>query len=88
MKAAAIGLLAIALVGCADNDPSLAMDATDIRVLCKAVADKAMAEAPVVLPNGQERQDAMVTLEWTRNGAKAECELEYRIKQQEANKSF
>jgi len=88
MRAAAIGLLAVALVGCADKDPSLAMDATEIRVLCKAVADKAMAEAPVLLPNGQERQDAVVTLEWTRDGARAECELEYRIKQQEANKPF
>jgi hypothetical protein len=47
-----------------------------------------MAEAPVLLPNGQERQDAKVILEWTRDGARAECELEYRIKQQEANKRF
>lgn len=81
-------LCPLILIGCADHDPSLAMDATDIRVLCKAVADKAMAEAPILLPNGQERPDARVTLEWTRDGAKAECELKYRIKQQEANKPF
>jgi hypothetical protein len=77
------------LAGCAKNDkPPLAMDADEIRRLCVAVANNARADAPVYLRDGQERPDARLVLEWTYEGARAECELEYRIKQQEANKPF
>lgn len=81
-------LPAILLVGCAEKDQTLKMDAADIRVLCDAVANKKMANAPIYYPSGQPRPDAQVTLDWVKQGAKAECELEYRIKQQEANKPF
>jgi hypothetical protein len=64
------------------------MDADKIRRLCVAVANKAMADAPVYLRDGQERPDGRLILEWTYEGARAECELKYRIKQQKANKPF
>lgn len=73
-------LLLVALVGCAKKDPSLPMDANEIRTLCSKVGLAAFGRA-------NEGKDK-ISLDWIEQGAKAQCELEHRIKQQEANKSF
>jgi len=79
-------LFLLILAGCSRSDTELQL--SEIRSLCSEVGDKARADFPVYFSNGQERPDALVVLELTKEGAAAECELEYRIKQQEANKPF
>ena len=51
----------------------------NIKALCAAVGSKAWAESS--LEDGLKKQMFV-------DGVKAQCELEYRIKQQEANKPF
>ena len=85
MKAAVIALLAasVALTGC-DSQPAderLELNMSNIKALCAAVGSKAWAESPFRVEEGLKRQLFV-------DGVKAECELEYRIKQQEANKPF
>ena len=82
MRAAAIGLLTFALAGCSKGgDPGLPLTLEEVRVLCDAVGDAAFARA-------NDGKETAAALRWIEEGAKAECELEYRIKQQEANKPF
>ena len=94
-----IGLSFLALsAGCADERrekerSELGLDASEIRFLCGSVAKKAMAEvraswAQQTPLGGVNDAEAKVLYIWTEEGAKAECELEYRIKQQEAHKPF
>jgi len=81
MKAAALGLLAVLLAGC-DSQPAyerLEMDIYEIRRLCGKVGVAAFAKAN----DGTTLDPSSI-----QRGAAAQCELEYRIKQQEANKPF
>ena len=67
-----------ALAGCA-KDASLLMDVNEIRRLCDKVSYAAFvkrANEETLLPYAIQR------------GAEAQCELEYRIKQQEVGKNF
>lgn len=89
MKAAVIGLLAVLLTGC-DSHPAnerLEMDLAKIEALCARVALKEQTVARDVAPKAAE---TFGDLAYNRiyDAAAAECELEYRIKQQEANKRF
>jgi hypothetical protein len=92
MRTAAMAVLAVAasLTGCSRSDSrgDMELQLYEIRSLCSKVGNKAMADSPVYFSNGQERPDAKIVLEWTKEGTAAQCELEYRIKQQEANKPF
>jgi hypothetical protein len=83
MKAAVIGLLAVAtsLTACSRGDPALQLTLYDIKVLCATAGDAAFAKA------NDGSKDAN-TLGLIQGGTVAQCELEYRIKQQEANKPF
>lgn len=81
MKAAALGLLAVLLAGCDSQSAydRLEMDINEIRRLCGKVGVAAFAKAnygTTLDPSSIQR------------GAAAQCELEYRIKQQGANKLF
>jgi len=74
-------LLLMALAGC-DSQPAderMELDRLNIKALCAAVGSKAWAESS--LEDGLKKQMFV-------DGVKAECELEYRIKQQEATKIF
>lgn len=74
-------LLLTALTGCDSRpDERLEMNLGTIRALCAKVADEKATNAPEKLTAGQIYRIDEAT--------KAECELEYRIKQQEANKYF
>ena len=83
MKKAAVGLLAAAamLAGCSQKDPSLQLSLSDIKSLCAKAGDAAFGKA-------REETGDKFALDWIEQGAAAQCELEYRIKQQEANKIF
>lgn len=81
MKRATIWLLAAALAGCSQKDPSLQLSLSDIKSLCDKVGDAAFSRA-------NEGTREKISLDWIEQGAEAQCELEYRIKQQEANKPF
>jgi hypothetical protein len=81
-----VSLLFIGLLGC-DSPPAkerLDMSLTKIEALCARVAQKELALAPA------EALQRSPELAYDRiyEGVKAECELEYRIKQQEASKSL
>ena len=78
-----IPLLAVAvgLAGCSRGDPELQLSLTEIKQLCDKVGDAAFSKAN----NGEKEFTSLNRIE---GGAEAQCELEYRIKQQEANKPF
>jgi hypothetical protein len=76
-----VALVMIALAGC-DSPPAnerLEMNISKIRALCAEAGLKAWAASP--LEDGLRKQMFI-------DGVKAECELEYRIKQQQVNKIF
>lgn len=77
-------LLLVALAGCSRGDPQLQLDLSDIKILCDDVGRRAFAELNARDTNRPSDED----FAWIKPGAVAECELEYRIKQQEANKFF
>jgi hypothetical protein len=89
-----IGLSFLALSGgCADERRpngrgELELDVSEIRSLCDSVAKKAMAEVRASwveqTPLGSvDDAEAKILYIWTEEGSKAQCELEYRIKQQQ-----
>lgn len=81
--AALLGCLFV-LAGC-DSPPAkdqLPMNMTKIGALCAKVAQKAVTERQ------RHTVESEFAPEIIYEGAKAECELEYRIKQQEASKLF
>ena len=79
-------LFLVSLSGCSRGDPQLQLDLSDIKSLCEAVAYKAFSEMNA---RDSNRPSALAQdFNWIKNGAVAECELEYRIKQQEAHKPF
>ena len=80
---AVIPLLAVAvgLAGCSRGDPELQLSLTEIKQLCDKVGDAAFSKAN----DGVKKK---FELDWIEGGAVAQCELEYRIKQQEVNKPF
>ena len=91
MKKLIVSISAVALMGCAKSDSSLEMDLAEIRVLCDAVSKReAIGLAGKLSDSGANAaSDGVKTaLEWTKDGSRAECELEYRIKQQEAKNTF
>jgi hypothetical protein len=81
MKTAAMAILAVAasLTGCSRGDPELQLSLTEIKELCSKVGSAAFSKA-------NDGQQPKIGLDWIEGGAEAQCELEYRIKQQEANK--
>jgi hypothetical protein len=76
--------LAILLGGCSRGDPDLELTKDDIVLYCDDVAQKAWHEANARDTN-RPTSDGLRTIQ---SGVEAECILEYRIKQQEANKTF
>jgi hypothetical protein len=77
-------LLLMALAGC-DSQPAderIEMSLLQIVALCSQVAGKAVAESSI--PGNSVTEP----LERIYKGTAAQCELEYRIKQQEATKIF
>jgi hypothetical protein len=83
MKTAAMVVLAVAasLTGCSRGDPELQLSLTEIKGFCELVGDAAFAKA-------NDGETPKMSLDWIEAGAQAQCELEYRIKQQEATKPF
>ena len=69
------------LAGCSRGDPALQLTLYDIKALCAPAGDAAFARA------NDGNKDAN-TLGLIQGGTVAQCELEYRIKQHEANKPF
>jgi major membrane immunogen (membrane-anchored lipoprotein) len=84
MKTAAMVVLAVAasLTGCSRGDTTIQLTLYDIKVLCSSVGSASFAKA-IEDGNGD-----LTSVERIRDGAVAQCELEYRIKQQEASKPF
>ncbi len=72
------------LSGCSKGDPSLQLTKEDINLYCEDVAQRAWHEANARDSNRPTR----IGTDEIHNGVEAECILEYRIKQQEANKIF
>jgi len=77
-------LFLVALSGCSRSDPELQLDLSDIRILCDDVGNR---EFSIVNSRDSDRA-TLKGLEQIKAGKAAECELEYRIRQQEANKPF
>ncbi len=81
---AVASLLLSILAGC-DSKPaseSLEMHLPKIERLCALVAQRDLAMAPKEVLAGQLNYDRIY------EGAKAACELEYRVRQQEASEPF
>jgi hypothetical protein len=84
IKTFTVALFLTALVGCGKSDPQLPLSLSDIKILCDDVGRKEWS-----LVNARDTNRAISEdLNQIKNGKVAECELEYRIKQQEANKPF
>lgn len=81
MKNSFFVLSLLMLAGCSRGDPGLQLNLYDIKVLCTSVGDAAFAKA-------NDGNTPEIDLKWIEEGAAAQCELEYRIKQQDANKRF
>jgi len=81
MKKVFFVLSLLILAGCSRGDPELQLSLTEIKELCGKVGDAAFSDA-------NDGKTPTLGLEWIEGGAEAQCELEYRIKQQEANKPF
>jgi hypothetical protein len=84
MKKVFFVLSLLILVGCSQGDTELHLSLSDIKALCRDVGLKEFA-----MMNARDSNRATERgLEFIQSGKSSECELEYRIKQQEANKSF
>jgi hypothetical protein len=86
MKTEVMVVLAVAasLTGCSRGDPELQLSLYEIRSLCGDVGNKEFSEM-----NARDSNRASpIGLDLIKSGKIAECELEYRIKQQEATKPF
>ena len=79
-----VAILLVVLTGCSRGDPQLQLDLSDIRILCDDVGNR---EFSIVNSRDSDRA-TLKGLEQIKAGKAAECELEYRIRQQEANKPF
>lgn len=77
-------LLLVVTAGCGRGDPELQLNLSDIKILCDDVGNKAFAEMNA---RDSNRPNAAGFAQ-VQAGATAQCELEYRIKQQEANNTF
>jgi hypothetical protein len=86
MRVATLGLLAVTatLTGCSRGDPELQLTLVEIRALCADIGDKEFS----IMNARDSNRPTDIGLQRIEAGKKAECELEYRIKQQEANKPF
>jgi hypothetical protein len=81
MKKVFFLLFLLILAGCSQGDPELQLSLTEIKELCGKVGDAAFSKA-------NDGGTPKIGLDWIESGAEAQCELEYRIKQQEATKPF
>jgi hypothetical protein len=83
MKIAAMVVLAISasLTGCSRGNTELQLSLTEIKELCDKVGDGAFSKA-------NDGGTPKIVLDSIERGVEAQCELEYRIKQQEAKKPF